>query len=171
MKRTFLAFSVWFLLLGLQGRPKFYLYCDGLYLSGYPSDCIDRFDTCSNLSPWLYISYLMNGKMYAFVICLNDGRVFRPCSSQEFENGSFGLSCRAKIIKEYENQLPEGIDLSLEEQYFYENKPRDFKVLKNFCIKASWFHLIVDLFDQTVTYKQYKSEEEKEGELIGFFYL
>lgn len=78
MKRTFIAFYFLLSLLGLQGDPFFiikYGVTNSIIVRDYPDNCIDRFDTCQNLSPWLYIAYSAKGKEYAFVLG-NDMSVF-----------------------------------------------------------------------------------------------
>ena len=175
MKRIFIAFNFLILLLGLQGEPKFYIHKSAIEVLGYPSDGIDRFDTCCNLSPLLYISYVIDNKQFVFVIKLKNesGAVFKPSSNEECKNGWFQFSSLAEINKEYANELPEGINLSAEDQDFYENRPENFKVLKNCHIKTKEFHLTIDLFDQTIIYGKEKKGKAfcETGKLVAFYYL
>ena len=178
MKRTFIALNIVFLLLCLQGAPKFQFRSSTgtgnpirLWISDYPSNGIDRFDMCYNLSPWLYVAYLMNGKSYVFIFLLEDEEVtvFEPSS----KNGWFSFFCGAIVNKKYAGKLPEDIILSTEDQFFYENRPKDFKVLKSFHIEALSFHLTIDLFNLTVTYEKRKNDKIycKQGILTAFYYL
>ena len=166
MKRTFIAFYFLLSLLGLQGDPFFKIEDGVMIVCGYPDNCIDRFDTCQNLSPWLYIAYSANGKVYAFVLG-NDMSVFKPKNYESFTKGEYHFLCKAKIEKEYIDELPEGINLSLEDYIFYVNRPQCFKLLNVYRIKNEVFCLTVNLVEQTIQFKFAGIKEE--GKLTCFY--
>ena len=162
-------------LLCLQGNPFFILKygakthkLNSIIVRGYPDNCIDRFDTCHNLSPLLYIAYLINGKVYAFVVGENES-VFKPKNYKSFTKGIYHFLCKAKIEKEYIDELPDGINLSLEDYIFYVNRPQGFKLLNVCRIKTKKFCLTVNLVEQTIQFISAGIEEE--GKLTCFYYL
>lgn len=175
MKRTFIAFYFLLSLLGLQGDPFFLIKYgakshkpNSIIVRDYPDNCIDRFDTCQNLSPLLYIVYSINDKVYAFVLG-NDMSVFKPKNYESFTKGEYHFLCKAKIEKEYIDELPEGINLSLEDQSFYDNRPQGFKLINVCHIKTKKFCLTVNLVEQTIQFKSAGIKEE--GKLTCFYYL
>lgn len=179
MKRILIAFDIVFLLLGLQGVPNFSICKYGkssglpvrLNVTGYPDDCIDRFDTCHELSSWMYISYLVDKKFYCWVVRVSDSDVaiFKPFTEEDLEGGYYSFYCTAEIEKKYENELPANVNLSAEDMFFYNNRPKGFEVLKRICIKAKKFYLVIDLFNQEVIYKC--GTLFSKGTLDSFYYL
>jgi|GEM_PF-4844765 len=175
MKRTFIAFYFLLSLLCLRGAPFFAIKygakthkLNSIIVRGYPDNCIDRFDTCQNLSPWLYIAYSMNGKIYAFVLG-RDKSIFKPKNYESFTKGEYHFLCKAKIEKKYIDELPEGINFSHEDQSFYDNRPQGFKLIKVCHIKTKNFCLTVNLVEQTIQFKSAGIKEE--GKLTCFYYL
>ena len=99
---------------------------------------------------------------------MSKGSVYKPSNLKDFKDGLFRYFSRAKLRKDYENELP------AEEKFFYDSRPGNFKVLKELHIDMKNFCLIVNLFNNKVTYVKYKEGEkffEKEGELLSYWYL
>ena len=114
------------------------------------------------------LGYILLIQRYAFVLG-NDMSVFKPKNYKSFTKGEYHFLCKAKIEKEYIDELPEGINLSLEDYIFYVNRPQCFKLLNVYRIKNKIFCLTINLVEQTIQFKSAGIKEE--GKLTCFYYL
>lgn len=179
MKRIPIAFGVLFLLRSMFGDTfdvcrdkKGRVCCVKVHV--FPDTCIDRFDSCSNISNYLCIFYCENDNFYAYVIDMSKGFVYRPFNLKDLDDGVFKYFSKAELCKYYVNELPEDSNLSVEDKFFYDRRPKNFRVLKEFHINMKDFCLIVNFFDGSVTYLKYHDgniDSEKKGKLLSYCYL
>ena len=180
MKRILIAFSFLFLSIGIYGVAKYeFVYnerCkpEKIIIKGYPDSSIDRFDTCSNLSHLLYISYRFDDQVYAFIANIRERAiVYKPMSFCDLRDGIFSFWEWANVEKVYEDELSSEIELKESERNFYDNMPDGFKYLKRFCLKSRNFCLTINMFEQKVIFEVHSRSKvvAKYGELVSFYYL